>query len=275
MRTFLLVILSLLLTSVLSGGVRVFDDFDFNQGGFVLMGIKSSESSRNELSDSLGDFYTDEIKVLQKFKKEWVFRKPGKNYACGYHYHIFLVQRGNIVLTMRINLDCEILAIGDSFYHFKPNKLKKFMGKLEIPQPSDTTFSTLENAREYRHKIMGDPMLIMTSQPDWIKYEGYFHIEIILIQPTDETQNRGPLDPVANFEEVFRSAFPDEPLEIQVSSRSLTETTLRIICNESLIRKFLYNNNDSEPSTVEWHPFKYFHLKAFWKCDPSIGEERS
>lgn len=39
---------------------------------------------------ALGEFYTDNISILNQFKKEWILNVPGKQYACGYNYTIYI-----------------------------------------------------------------------------------------------------------------------------------------------------------------------------------------
>ena len=64
------------------GQKQLLKKYDFDQGGYTLLGVhpngffpedKPDESSK--LADSLGEFYTDDIGVLNLFKKNWVFKK--------------------------------------------------------------------------------------------------------------------------------------------------------------------------------------------------------
>jgi hypothetical protein len=59
----------LFITTFSSSQTQLLKKYDFNKGGYYLIGIRS-ESDRNGLADSLGEFYTDDIKVLNAIKKE-------------------------------------------------------------------------------------------------------------------------------------------------------------------------------------------------------------
>ena len=75
------------------GQTKLLSDYDFEKGGYSILGT-FAESDRNGLKDSIGEFYTDDISILNRFKKEWVFDKPGKKYSCGYHYTVYVCKNG-------------------------------------------------------------------------------------------------------------------------------------------------------------------------------------
>lgn len=75
MKSTLLQITLLLLTVSTFGQTQLLKSCDFDQGGCYLLGLRS-ESDHNGLADSLREFYTDNVEVLNAIKKEWTFKKP-------------------------------------------------------------------------------------------------------------------------------------------------------------------------------------------------------
>jgi len=96
MKTIILNITLLLLTVSAFGQTKLLKDYDFDKGGYYLLGATLMNEG-NTLQDSIGDFYTDDVAILNKFKKDWIFKKPGKKYACGYHYTIYICKQGQIL----------------------------------------------------------------------------------------------------------------------------------------------------------------------------------
>ncbi len=84
MRVNITIIISFL-SSLTFGQTQLLKKYNFDEGGYYLAGIRS-ESDPNSLADSLGEFYTADITLLNAMKKDWTFKKPSPQYACGYHY---------------------------------------------------------------------------------------------------------------------------------------------------------------------------------------------
>ena len=57
------------------GQTAVFKDYNFDDGGYSILGIYS-ESDRSSLQDSMREFYTDDITILKQFQKQ---HKKGPN----------------------------------------------------------------------------------------------------------------------------------------------------------------------------------------------------
>src|SRR5687767_9322662 len=88
------------------GQTELLKKYNFDEGGYYILGVRS-ESDRNALADSLGEFYTDDIKILNAIKKEWVFKKPSPKFACGYHYEVIVCKNGVGLESFSINLNCD------------------------------------------------------------------------------------------------------------------------------------------------------------------------
>jgi len=113
-------ILTLLLATIFihcNARTKLFNKYPFDKGGYAIVGLLSPSDS-NDLQIKLGEFYTDDIKVLNDFKKEWVFSKKSPMYACGYHYSIFVTHNGTILESFELNLNCNVIATDYGYFYF-------------------------------------------------------------------------------------------------------------------------------------------------------------
>lgn len=257
MRTINLVIAQFLCSMVCFSQTQVLADYNFDKGGYYMLGV-FNESDRNGLRDSLGEFYTDSIPILNQFKHEWTFDTPGQKWACGYHYTIYVCKDGLPVEYFNINLNCNEIVSDDGYFYFDTQKLRMFMGKVKKPLVKSEKFDSIPQARARRAEILSQPKLITTFTPDWTTYEGEFNFtytcpasvkdcfdeeDTLLKQLSGEIQN----------------AYPGEVFELEGAGGSRTELFVNVLCNKSLADKFrLY-----PLSWKEWTPYSLY-LRSYW-----------
>jgi len=262
MKTIILNITLLLLTVSIYGQTQVLQKYDFDKGGYYILGV-FSESDRNSLRDSIGEFYTDDISILNKFKKDWVFKQPGKKYACGYHYEIFICKQGQILESFLINLNCNEIVTDKEYFYFDPDLLRQFYGKLKKPYSRELSFNTIIEAREYRTKIFKDTILIMTPNPLWTEYEGSFRFTYKCKEGTKDCLD-GDKKIFKSIETEIKKKYPNEKFVLSDVGGSWTTIELEIICNKSLSDKFDLYYRDNEIYSGKWSPFD-LKLKTYWK----------
>lgn len=107
---------------------QLFKNYEFEDGGYYIISA-FSESDKNGLCDLLGEFYTDSLPILNLFKEEWQFDKPGEKYAYGYHYSIYLCKNIICLKSIRINLSCNEIVSDEGYFYFNTDKLRMFTGK--------------------------------------------------------------------------------------------------------------------------------------------------
>jgi hypothetical protein len=129
---YMIVGLSIFFYSIVQGQTPLLKNYDFNNGGYYLIGI-TSEGGKNSIVDSLGDFYTNDIAVLNAIKKEWIFKKPSPMYSCGYNYTVYIYQYGLELESFNINLNCNIITTNRSYFYFDTQKISKFMPSFKQP----------------------------------------------------------------------------------------------------------------------------------------------
>jgi hypothetical protein len=116
--------------SMIYAQMQVLKNYDFDKGGYSLIGMRS-ESDFNQLAHDLGNFYTDDIQVLNAIKKEWTFKKPGQMHSCGYHYYVYVCKNGLELESFSINLSCNILGADAGYFYFEERQLGRFKNKLK------------------------------------------------------------------------------------------------------------------------------------------------
>lgn len=260
-----LIFLFLLLGPSVFGQVQVLKEYDFNEGGYYLLG-QFSESDRNTLRDSLGEFYTDDIALLNQFKKDWIFSQPGKRYACGYHYRIYICKGGQALESFGINLNCKEIVGEKGYYYFNPDLLRKYYGKLKKPYSQNSTFQTLQEARAYWQKIKKDTrLIIMSPEPKWTRYEGSFRFTYKSKEHTKDCLDN-PDQIFKSVESEIKREYPDESFSLYNVGGSLTTMELEITCNQSLSDQFALYYRDKD-SFGKWKPFD-LRLKTYWIANP-------
>ena len=253
--------LFILLNCSLFGQTQLMKKYDFNQGGFYILGTYS-ESSKNSLRDSIGEFYTDDIQVLNQFKKVWVFKKPGKKYSCGYHYIINICKKGEILESYALNLECKELVTDKGYFYFDTNKLRQFYGKLKKFISQKKKFETIADARMYRKKILENGKLIMTTNPNWSIFEGRFRFTYNCKKGTKDCLDEN--DKIYNsIVSRVKKQFPNEKFKMEKVGGSWTELEIEITCNKTLSDKFNFKDLERNEYFGKWDPF-VLELESYW-----------
>lgn len=260
LKKVLLQILFLFLIVSVYGQMAAFKDYNFNKGGYYILGTFWG-NQKSTLRDSLGEFFTNDIKILNQFKKSWVFKKPGHQYACGYHYIIYLCKNGQVLKSFYVNLNCEEIVSEENYFHFDPNKLRIFYGKLDKVYTKKHDFDSIDEARKYRNNILKDTNLIMCETPDWTKFEGEFVFEKRFDSISEQNiENEDKI--IQSMDSEIRKKYPNEAFELSWTGGSLTEIIVRIRCNKSLEEKFDMYYRDYE-YFGKWEAYS-LALTTYW-----------
>ena len=242
----------------LDAQVQVLKSYNFEEGGYYLLGARA-ESDRNSFADSLGVFYTNDIQVLNKIKKEWVFKKPSPKYACGYHYYVLICKDGKELESFAVNLNCNEIVSDKGYFYFDTNKLRKFKNDFKKPYEKYNTFKSLEEARVHLENIKKDTNVIVYFSPDWEKYDGNFSFEYSCAKKSNPCGEYPHKTLLKKLENEIRTAYPGEDFKIDWKGGSLKEVDIEVTCKLSLLNKFkLY------PIIYEWKSF-YPQLATYWK----------
>ncbi len=241
--------------------VRLFEKYDFKNRQFTVVGITWGEQ-RHKIQDELGNFYTDDIKVLEEIKQQWITEEQSPMFACGYHYTIFVLKDGKEVESFSLNLEegCNTIATEHGHYFFDPQKLASFIGKLKKPRMEKKSFRTLTDGRAYVKSLSGRSDLLMSLTPAWIEYDGEFRFDVDC--------NFGSFDSnrmqqcVNRVEKQIHKKYPGEKFALDEAGSSVgqgkSKIMIRMKCSKALYEKFnLYKTdwewtNYSPEMTVLW-----------------------
>ncbi len=259
MRKITYTILAILVSLWTSGQTQLLKNYDFNKGGYCILGIRS-ESDPSSLQDSLGDFYTNDIKILNEFKKDWIFKTPSPQYSCGYHYIIYICKNGKCLEDFAVNLNCNEIATDKAYFFFDSKKLRKFYGHLKTANVKFETMESIEQGKKYINSILKDTSLLMVSNPIWNKYEGEFTFRYkCQVKENEFCFDKEP-QILIKLNDQIKKVYPGEIFDLEGAGGSKDELTINIKCNKSLSDKFnLY--------PLGWSKWEYFklYLTTAWK----------
>jgi hypothetical protein len=252
-------IIFLLLKSLSFGKTQLLKKYDFDKGGYSLLGIRTG-AAPNDLAEKLGDFYTNDIAVLNAIKKEWTFKKSGVGFACGYHYEVIICENGFELERFSINLNCKEISCDEGYFYFDPEQLAMFQNNFNYSYRKKEEFNSLSEARNYYTEIRKKPNLIYAPTPAWTTYEGTFDFTLSCEYETKDCyQNEKKL--LGNLTEEISKKYPGEEFELESIGGSLTDLFVKVTCNKSLAEKFtLYSKNGK---FAEWKAFD-LRFYTFW-----------
>ncbi|MDD3771039.1 MAG: hypothetical protein RBT46_07630 [Weeksellaceae bacterium] len=111
MKTQTLILISFIFTLIscsekLPKEISFFENYDVKNGKYKVL-VYGSEG---EWIEDYKDFYIDDVKTLDKMKRQWVFNKKSDVMPCGYGYNIYLVDEENILKNVAVNIECEYMS---------------------------------------------------------------------------------------------------------------------------------------------------------------------
>jgi len=237
---------------------QLFSEYNFNSGEYIILGTEISEGMRNPFGDTLVDFYTNDTVVENLIKREWVFTEPSPLYACGYNYEISICKKGLEVESYYINLECNEINGKKGAFHFDIQKLRMLVGKVKKAFVNFKSFQNIEEARDYRKKILADSQLIMTATPDWVKYEGTFRFNYTYPKKNHFEETDTLLMQLTNE---IKKAYPGENFELEYAGESREWLLVEVKCNKTLRDKFVLYPTEFESD--RWKPYQYY-LQSYW-----------
>jgi hypothetical protein len=232
-------ILILLIESFLSfGQVALFKEYDFNKGGYRILGIKNDITPKG-LEDTIGDFYTDDISVLNLLKKEWIFEKSISPCACGFHYSVYVCKNGIELESFGINLFYKVIETNKGTFYFDSKKLRKLKNRLKKPIVESNEFSAISEARNERKQKLTSQNLILIETPDWLEYEGEFSISYNCPTEIGDCLNneKNILSQITDF---LKKKFPNLKFELVCFGGSATDIYIKVKCDKKFADLFVF-----------------------------------
>lgn len=244
---------------------RPFDKYKFEDGGYTLAGVFGHHND-HPVQKEVGEFYTDDIGVLNAIKRSWNFPKPQKLYACGYHYYIVLLKDGKRVDDVAINLECNQIVTDKGSRYFRSQLLTSFAARLKPIFHRSDEFRTVAEARRYWQKSIADDAFVYAYPPKWLTYEGTFRFRSQCpLRDKSCYQFGQDTEVLMKARDRIANAYPGEAFELKTSGGSSTgEVFFEITCNRSLEEKFDLFDRWNKEMFGRWQPFP-LTLDSYWK----------
>jgi hypothetical protein len=220
-----------------NGYVRLFDKYDFNKGNYSIAGILWHDQ-RHKLQKMIGNFYTDDIEVLNKIKGSWITEKPSPFYACGYHFGVFVIKDGKKIESFFINVEkgCNTVVTQYGQFYFDPTKIQIFKSKFKKPKIKRKRFNSCQEGRNYIKALDKNDRFLMYLKPRWIKYDGEFRFYV----SCDQTDYGNPISQqcLDGAESRISKKFPKELFALEQSGSSNGKILITMKCKKALYDKF-------------------------------------
>ncbi|WP_159477073.1 hypothetical protein [Chryseobacterium sp. 18068] len=85
--------------------ISFFENYDLNSGKYKL----EAYQVEGKIIDDYKKFYIDDPEVLNKMKKQWVFKYKSEVMPCGFGYELHLIKDKKIIKKTLVNIDCEYM----------------------------------------------------------------------------------------------------------------------------------------------------------------------
>ena len=234
-RILLLIICTFSAASVFDQS-KLLENYRFEDGGYELIGI-FAHMSDHPLQKKLGEFYTDDVAVLNALKKAWVFKRPQHQYACGYHYYIIILRHGEEVNGFAINLECHELATDAGSLYFDFDKLEAFSSRLKPLYSKRSEFNSATAAREYWQEIHTDKNFVYADAPRWLLFDGEFRFRVPCSNKVKGCYQQGE-KLLPELKAKISAVYPNEKFELRPGGGSRDEVYTIISCSKMLEEKF-------------------------------------
>lgn len=262
-RSILLTFLTIALCGLSVSGQRLFEKYQFEDGGYALLGIFVHHSD-HPLQKKVGEFYSDDVQVLNAIKRAWVFNKPQRQYACGYHYEIIILQHGVRKESFAINLECNELVTPDGSRYFDLKKISAFASALKPVRNEKREFSTVKEARGFLGAVSKRSDFLYYWPPRWLEHEGEFRFRIQCPADLGKNCSSGEKSDamLPRLRTSISAAYPDERFGIVASGGSSDgEAYFTVKGSKSLEEKFDLYDRWGRTIFGKWEAY---HLSFSW-----------
>lgn len=251
--------------SVIYGQGGLFEKYRFEDGGYSFVGVFVHHSDHS-LQKKLGEFYTDDISVLNSLKKSWIFPREQRMHACGYHYELLILKDGQVVDSFAVNLECNEIVTDVGSLYFDHKKLRNFASSFKPLYSRRDKFDTVSEARQYLLSTRKDANFVHAEKPRWLEFEGEFSFNL---KCPAELKNCYATDEFRKIEPQLRAeisrAYPGEKFELAARGGSSNgDLYVRVKCDKSLEEKFSIFDRWNREAFGKWEA-NDLSLTSYWK----------
>ena len=260
--------LSLFLTAcatAVGAQAKLLDKYRFEDGGYSFVGVfEHWELNSHPLTKKMGEFYTDDIAVLNSIKKSWVFSRPQHQYACGYHYYVMIMRNGVKLDSWSINLECKEITTKDGSRYFDTKKLESLFGKMKPLYRKQEQFASITEARERFRNYQSSKDFVYADSPHWVNFEGEFSFRVACPSEVKDCYVHGE-KVIPQLQKKIAEAYPEEKFELQTNGgTSSGDLFVEVKSNKTLEEKFTLYDRWNKEAFGKWKAYPLF-LYSYWK----------
>lgn len=253
---------------------RPFEKYNFDEGDYTLIGVFVHHKD-HAVQKKVGEFYTSDIEVLKAIQKTWNFPRKQAMHACGYHYNILLLNNGEKVESLSINLECNEIITEKGSRYFDPSVMTNISNRVNKLITQSDEFASIQEAREYWQRIKQDENFVYALRPEWLDFEGRFRFRVQCPEGITDCYMSGRDEAVLeSVRKKISTTYPSEKFEIRTSGgTSDGEAFIEIKCDKSLESKFDVYDRWNKDAFGRWAPF-HLALRSYWKNTKTSSTSR-
>ncbi|MBP5401704.1 MAG: hypothetical protein J6Y36_00950 [Treponema sp.] len=200
------------------------------------------------------NYFTDDVELIKEIAKDWKFYIPSFYNKETYDYNGYLIQNGEVLSSVLINLEAGEITTDKGTYAFSTGKFEKIQSRFKKVKLKSYSFKTVEEANETYAGVLKNPKIILVEYERWQEFDGYFYIFIA----DDNFSKSSKIEKeIISF---IKKEYPEYNVDVRLSVyNSETGFTFSIECNQDF-----YNVFDAYAKS-EFKFYDRLTMKAFFK----------
>ena len=221
-----------------SKGKPLLGEYDFSKGDIAIVGTIYDDMGDNG-KEHIGDFYIDDIELLQKVQKEWVTDLRFGNstrFCCGGYYKIYIIKNKTILETFIANMHCNYINTKLGQQYFDYEQILSLRGKVNSAVLKRIKFPNLKEGRDYVKYLNENPNVIAYLPIDWLEFAGEFEFQAECEEVEINQQEHNADACLNRVRSEIQQAHPDEKFSMEISEISTKSIEIKVQGSIRLLR---------------------------------------
>ena len=216
------------------------ENYDLSSGNVVIQGIALNQHDGPNISDTLGDFYIEEIPSLNWIKKNWNSLDTSEKYVHASTYRIDIVENKATQISFFINLAKNVLQTQGTIFVFDDSLFYKQINNYLPLVSNKYEFENIAQARRELDSIVSNDSVI-SYFAQWIEFDGSFEITV----PYDYLEIEKK---ILELKTLFNNQFDSKKFNIEYPyESSFNELIFTIKCKEEVYQNYSEKKSDWKP----------------------------
>ncbi|MFM2375375.1 MAG: hypothetical protein RLZZ165_472 [Bacteroidota bacterium] len=152
-------------------------DLDLSKGKWEMIGVALTNYQPLEIQDKIGTFILSEPSVLRQMQQTWDFEEVYEDY-CEYHYALKFYRNGELMKTLRANLNCNYITDEAFSFRFTEKEFTEFMRYFKPIRWSRIRFSDLDLLQAAVSKLDAMPNVYWYGDVKQFSFDGEFSVTV-------------------------------------------------------------------------------------------------